>query len=118
MLVKNLLWGLFRPFFLRILFFINIFIAGFVLLAYIFMVVFRLTIIGWRRFCVCAGRNRAAVSRKRKNVGEQNATKGVLAPKRTPGWRFANPEPPSGGEALTVCYVLVCLFIFFVPIVV
>jgi hypothetical protein len=44
-----------------------------------------------------------AVSRKRKNVGEQNTTKGVLAPLRTPGWCFANPEPPSGGEALTVC---------------
>jgi hypothetical protein len=60
----------------------------------------RITIKGWRRFCVCAGRNRAAVSRKRKNVGEQNAAKGVPAPLRTPGWCFANPEPPSGGVHL------------------
>jgi hypothetical protein len=63
----------------------------------------RLTIKGWRRFFVPELRNCAAVSRAQKNVGEQNTTKGVLAPKRTPGWWFANPEPPSGGEALTVC---------------
>jgi hypothetical protein len=67
------------------------------------LVVWHLTIIGWRRFFVPELRNRAAVSRAQKNVGEQNTTKGVRAPKRTPGWYFANPEPPSGDEALTVC---------------
>jgi hypothetical protein len=33
----------------------------------------------------------------------ENNTKGVPAPLRTPDWRFVNPEPPSGVEALTVC---------------
>jgi hypothetical protein len=35
-------------------------------------------VLGWRRFYVCAGRNRAAVSRKRKNVGEQKHSGGKV----------------------------------------
>jgi hypothetical protein len=54
--------------------------------------------LGWRRFFAPELRNCEAVSRAQKNVGEQNTTKGVPAPKRTPGWCFANPEPPSSDE--------------------
>jgi len=40
-----------------------------------------------------------AVSRKQKNVVEQNSTKA-----RSADWDFAEPEPPLvGGEAVTVC---------------
>jgi hypothetical protein len=43
-----------------------------------------------------------SILRATKNVVEQNSTK-ALAPTGV----LRNPEPPNGGGAVTVCYVLV-----------
>jgi hypothetical protein len=62
------------------------------------MVQWHITIKGWRRFCVCAGRNYAAVSRKRKNVGEQNTIKGVLAHSARPAGVLRTPSRPPAAK--------------------
>jgi hypothetical protein len=48
-----------------------------------------------------------------QNVAEENPIKGVQGLQPTPDWGFLEPEPPTGGEAYTVCYVPCLLFINF-----
>jgi len=45
-------------------------------------------------------KEKRSFSSKQKNVLEQNTTKA-----RSADWCFAEAEPPTGGEAVTVCYV-------------
>jgi hypothetical protein len=52
-----------------------------------------------RRFFAPDKEKCEAFLRAQKNVVEQNTTKAQSA-----DWCFAEPEPPTGGEALTVCY--------------
>jgi hypothetical protein len=67
-----------------------------------------LNVLGWRRF---ASPNKGFAKQRPglAKCGGVKPHKGACA-----GWGFTEPEPPIGGEALTVCYVLVFCFISFI----
>ena len=52
---------------------------------------------GWRRFCGC-DKGIAKQFQQPQKCGGANPCRG-----RKPEHGFAEPEPPKGGEALTVC---------------